>query len=263
MTEISSSWCLLPGTYRLLAADETAVYGIQAPLVITAGTALADVQLVAGVSMVTGTVIDPATGDPIPGVVLHISGAGIDGLTDTVTDQSGNYEFAGPAGDQLTISSDAIGYAYQAQQVTLPASGSTTQNFSLAAGITFSGVVDDSGTEAPLASASVAVRNESGSLDGYTAVADSQGNFLLDTLPAGTYDVVVAAPGYQSLVVRGVTISGTAVARSFSLDPASTSVFGVVSDSSGAGWPARSSWRPTPPETSSPRPPPAPAATTP
>jgi Carboxypeptidase regulatory-like domain len=224
-----------PGSYHLLAADETAVYGNQAALAITVGTDLTSVQLVARTSMVTGTFKDAATGDPLPGAVLHISGAGIDGFIDTLTDQSGNYQFAGPAGDQLTISSDATGYAYQTQQVTLPASGSTTLNFSLTAGITFSGTIAVGGTEAPLANATVAVRNENGPLDWYTAVSDAQGNFLVDTLPAGTYDVVVAATGYQSLVVRGMAISGTAVARTFSLDPASISVSGVVSDSSGRG----------------------------
>ncbi len=218
---------LEPGTYYLVAADETAVYGTQAPLAITAGTDLAGVQLVASVPMVTGTVTDAVTGDPVAGAVLHISGAGIDGLTDTLTDASGNFQFAGPAGDQLTITSNATGYAYQTQQVTLPASGSTTLNFALTAGITLSGTVTGSGAAAPLANATVAVRNESGPLEWYTAVSDPQGNFLLDTLPAGTYDIVVAATGYQSLVIRGMAISGSELGRTFSLEPASISVSGV------------------------------------
>src|SRR5262249_50859009 len=153
---------------------------------------------------------------------------GIDGFTDAVTDDAGHYQLAGPAGSVLKLATDAAGHAYTIQTVTLPASGTTTLNLPLGPGLSFAGAVRDGVTAGPLVSAVVALRNQAGPSEGYTVLTNAQGRFLLTTLPAGTYDVIVASPGHQTSVLRGLVISGTGAVQDFSLDASSISLSGRV-----------------------------------
>ncbi len=93
------------------------------------------------------------------------------------------------------------------------------------------GTVTDAGTGAPIASAAVSV-------PGVSTTTDAKGHYTL-TLPAGTYDVSVAAYGYEPKTVPGVTVldGGTAVTDVVLTAIPKISISGVVKDGSGHGWP--------------------------
>ncbi|MDQ2776163.1 MAG: carboxypeptidase-like regulatory domain-containing protein, partial [Acidobacteriota bacterium] len=71
---------------------------------------------------------------------------------------------------------------------------------------TLTGVVSDP-SGAVVANAKVTLRN-AGSGDVRDSVADSQGYYTFASVPVGTYDVTVEAPGFQNFKVSGVGLGG-------------------------------------------------------
>ena len=88
-----------------------------------------------------------------------------------------------------------------------PTATATATNTPNPGGIgSISGTVTDP-SSAPLAGANVSTYPSSG----VTATTDSQGNYTLANVPAGTYSVVVTASGYNATYVGGVTVTNNNV----------------------------------------------------
>lgn len=93
------------------------------------------------------------------------------------------------------------------------------------------GTVTDAATGKPVAGATV-------STSATSTTTDSQGNYTL-VLPAGSYDLTVAAYGYDTKTVSGVQVTnGGTATENEALTPAPTvHVTGTVTDGSGHGYP--------------------------
>ncbi|GAA5188421.1 hypothetical protein GCM10023322_39080 [Rugosimonospora acidiphila] len=93
------------------------------------------------------------------------------------------------------------------------------------------GTVTDAGTHAPIAGATVSTSDMNTS-------TDAAGHFDL-SVPAGSYDLTVAAYGYGSATVTGVAVAdGATVTENVALSALpSATVSGTVTDGSGHGWP--------------------------
>ena len=81
----------------------------------------------------TGTVTDAATGNPVPGAAVNISGGRNGKASYTViTDSTGHYQWwLDAADDPLLVSAAKDGYQPQAQTVSITPSAATTLNFAL------------------------------------------------------------------------------------------------------------------------------------
>ncbi|HEX3528051.1 MAG TPA: carboxypeptidase regulatory-like domain-containing protein [Thermoanaerobaculia bacterium] len=172
---------------NLLAAADGLAYtydgrGVRSALAVTAA-----------LGTVSGQVVDAATGLPIPGATVRITGTG----DATATDAAGNFTLTRAAGI-YTLTATAAGY--------LPA---TTLPFTLSAGVDspvgtiplaaapgrITGTVVSSIDGGPLAGVSVTVP-ESGAV----AFTDASGAFALEQ-PAGTYSLILSLPGYADQTV--------------------------------------------------------------
>ena len=99
------------------------------------------------------------------------------------------------------------------------------------------GTVTDSATATPIVGATVTAHDTGAGTDA-SATTDASGHYALN-LSVGTYDLTVAAYGYASATVSGVTVAdGATVTENVALTavPRST-VSGTVADGSGHGWP--------------------------
>ncbi|WBB68530.1 S8 family serine peptidase [Micromonospora sp. WMMD812] len=157
-----------------------------------------------------GTVTDAASGSPIAGAAIAITGPADRQLT---TGTDGTYSALLPAGD-YQVAASAFGYQSKTSPATVTKSATTTLNIALSAvpSVTVSGAVTDgSGHGWPLY-AKVVVEGPSGVSD-YTTPAN--GRYSL-SLPAGaTYRLRVEPqyPGYQTVTKEVVVASRNVTAN--------------------------------------------------
>ena len=165
---------------------------------------------VLGQSVIEGNV-SSASGEALVGANVTVDGTAYGGATGS----DGNYEINIPSGDisgaSVILTASYIGYQSASQSVNVPASGSVTQNFSLA--------VDAIGMKAISVTALgfTANRHEQGSSSVSVAAADmtrSGESLMGNSLAAKASNVIVNAvagdPGAStSIRIRGAnTISG-------------------------------------------------------
>jgi len=221
---------LVPGTYAVQAFADGKAFAPDTNLVIASNTNLDDVDIIAGAAVAQGTLTNAGNGQPLANARLFITGSTIDGVMEIQTNASGQYSFTGPAGAMFEIVARPDGLAYAVQNVTLSGGGPVTANFSLGAGASISGAVRDGSNGAPLGGALIQFRQIGGPADGPIAITNAAGQYAINGLPAGNYDIVVVADGEQSFVVTSIAIATGANARDFNLEDTSTSISGTVRD---------------------------------
>ena len=123
----------------------------------------------------------------------------------------------------------AQGLAYQQQTISIDGSGGSV-DFNIDAGRIIAGTVRDAfGNPIPFAQVGI-VDQETGEI--HRAVADINGNYRNDSLPSGTFDVIVADRTH-SVVVSGVVPGYEPTRVDASLAPGGGRLSGVVRDASG------------------------------
>ncbi|MFC4911821.1 S8 family serine peptidase [Actinomadura gamaensis] len=154
---------------------------------VTAGTA--------GLSDLSGTVTDAASGRPLAGATVHVTGPMDRSFT---TGADGAYRFRLVAG-KYEISTTAFGYVTGTTTLTLAKDGSATQGVALAPTprVDLTGTVTDGSGKGGGLPAKVTAEDG----DGHTwaATADASGRYALPLLPNLSYTVTYAStePGYD------------------------------------------------------------------
>ena len=182
------------------------------------------------VASVSGTVTD-ASGKAVVGATVSVSN--VSGFSQTaIADRQGKYSLDGLPGGAYKISVTAKGFKpFEVADVALvagdvvpldvvlepgkveptpaTASNATKGTAGPAAAkarkpASMNGMVTDmAGTAIP--GANVSIANASGFHQ--TAVADAKGNYVVNGLPPGTYDVSASAPGFKAFQAPGVTVA--------------------------------------------------------
>lgn len=144
-------------------------------------------------STISGTVKDEATGNPIAGAEVSITGTNISALTDS----NGNYSLTGIKTMILTIRGVASGYDERVYSFTLNAYGEYQVPFTLAktgsSTTTVFGTVLDAATNSPIAGAEVSIRGTE-----VLALTDSAGKYRLSGLTDMVLNVKASATGYDT-----------------------------------------------------------------
>ncbi|HEX9626663.1 MAG TPA: carboxypeptidase regulatory-like domain-containing protein, partial [Acidiferrobacterales bacterium] len=225
-----------PGQYTLryqLAGfnGATQAAAVQAGQVVDLGT----IRLTAlpDVGVITGIVVDAASGQPLAGVRIDVGGATTASAT---TDALGSYRIVSPPG-AVTVAASAAGYDSVTGAGTVVAGG--TLSFSPALNlsgttpsdpaVTLIGEVVDADSGAPLAGAQVSIQGSA------SATADGAGRFLIEQLTAGTLDITVSFSGYQAVAYtaiapEGATVDLGAVRLTRLATPTTTTVIGRILD---------------------------------
>lgn len=147
-----------------------------------------DIFVYEALGQLSGTVLDKASNDPLPGVAVSA------GYGRTVfTDAEGNYVIDNVLPGTYNLTASLAGYAFDpaVRQVSVPPSSSGL-GFLATASDTFalSGKIIDGATNEPLAGVVVSDGN------GRTAATDDQGIYTLSGLPGGSYTLTPSKPGY-------------------------------------------------------------------
>ncbi len=261
-----------PGSYLLTVSAPGFATTQPVPFSIAQGVftriPTASLALVSTIGTVGGRITDKATGNPLAGATITVlNSAGNTVATVSTTNapsspaapngDSGpiNYAVRLPAGDYSLVVS-AAGHAQAGPiAVTVTANTFVRKDAALSASPgTLGGLVTVRGTNQPLSGATVTIADASGN-----PVRDANGNIVgpfttstvsspvagptgdgqplnyRGSVPPGTYQVQVSAPGYNSPSPATVTVVTNAFVRSDAvLIPNPGTLGGLVKDSSGA-----------------------------
>ncbi|MDI5939156.1 S8 family serine peptidase [Micromonospora sp. DH15] len=179
--------------------------------------ALLDAAPIGETGTLAGTVTDAATGDPVPGATVALTGPASRQLT---TGADGRYSSLLPAGD-YQVAVTAFGYAARTLPATVRAAATTTLDVALTAvpSVTVSGAVTDgSGHGWPLY-AKVSV--EGLPVSDYTAPGNGRYSLTLPASATYTLKVEPQYPGYQTVTREVVVGSGNKTQNvAVTVDPA-------------------------------------------
>ncbi len=185
-----------------------------------------------GEGIVTGSITDAATGDPIANAHITVTGSA---TTSAVTNALGAYRIVAPAGN-ISITASAPGYRDTVGTATLTAGatltfspGLLTESATVPTLATLIGTVVDAASNQPLADVSVVAAGST-----VTAVTDGNGQFLLEGLAPGAWILDVNRVGYQGLRLSLTAPAGTSDLGTIRLPFATASgntLAGVVTDS--------------------------------
>lgn len=187
----------------------------------------------ASTGIIKGTVTDAATGQPLSGAVISLSGSY---SATTTTSADGSFIFTGVTPGSVTIEASFAGYSTStgmgsitAGSVLLfsPRLGTESQTGTTG---TLTGTVVAGSTSIPVAGAVITV-------DGGTAVSsDSQGAFSISGIGAGTHQVTIMSSGYASLsysvIISGGGTTDMGMITLMSSAGTSSTITGVITDAS-------------------------------
>lgn len=197
--------------------------------IISGQTTSANVSLTSNPGFALGAVTDVATGLGLPGALVEILQNSVVIATQQ-TDSNGNYTINNLAPGTYLLRASATNYQVGVSSVIIIASQNTVVNVTLQNQPgTVTGAILSNLTQAPLSNATVNIY--SGALLVATVLTDTNGEYTVEGLASGNYQLNVQADGYQTAVSAFVVNSGGTTQLNFSLSNLTGSVTGVALDS--------------------------------
>jgi len=142
-------------------------------------------------AILSGTLIDENTNIPLQGITVNLIGE--TNLT-VVTDEQGNFSFSGLKNGTYLLQIVDSEYANLSSNVTLSGDDinfntirlSQTQDSTVSI---LKGVIKDADTNEPIVGATITIGTK-------TAVTDSDGNYIINSLKSGSYTIKITKSGY-------------------------------------------------------------------
>ncbi len=194
------------GQYRLVAINPVFQRGELSFTAAPDEVVVMDFTLNPEPGRITGKITDVTTNSPLVGALVLVFGASeIDPIGRAVTDHLGNFLISGLAPGTYTVAALATDYARNSQGSTVESNQVSTTNIALVPNpALISGRVTDFDGN-PITTANVKVINTNNVVLG-SAAADVNGIYQISNLPAGTFSILVTAPGYAN-VIGGITLT--------------------------------------------------------
>ena len=171
-------------------------------------------------SYLEGVVKDCSTGNPVSGVKVQIlnPGLSISSATD-VTDPQGKYGVGVMTAGTYTVVFSKQAYVSQSFTVSVTSGNVTTLNVQLCSQsppFNYTGHVFNNTTSLGIAGANV--HFDDNTLF-YDTITDASGNFTIQNMLSGTYNVVIGKWGYITKCFSNQTINSSTSAMNVGLDP--------------------------------------------
>jgi hypothetical protein len=183
-------------------------------------------SLVPNAGIISGTVINENTTNPISGATIKLF-QGTTFLTTTSTNTSGGYSFPNLAPGNYIVVAGATGYGTEFQGAVVSIGITTTVNFALRSQQgAIAGTVTDASTTNPISGATVTILN--GNTIITSVETDVGGNYSAPNLTPGNYTVIVYAINYQTQSKGATVTAGNTTIVDFALISAPGTIQGIV-----------------------------------
>jgi protocatechuate 3,4-dioxygenase beta subunit len=227
------------GTYNLIAS--AAGHTTQTLRVTVAAANLTRNFLLVGLPagiVISGTVTDTVSGNPLAGAKVYLRTGGGGTLVDSaIAAANGTYSIDSVLPGTYRLVASAALHTTKTEIGVVVAAANITRNFQLVglpAGIIISGLVTDSVSGTPLAGAIVRLRT--GVVNPVvvdSAITAANGAYAIDSVDAGTYSLNATAANHNAKTVAGVVVAAVNVTENIQLLglPAGIVISGTVTDS--------------------------------
>ncbi len=160
---------------------------------------------------IAGVVTRQGTSQLLAGVSISTTPA----TSTTVTDANGHYQLNSVAPGSYRVNASLTGYVAGYVDVTVTAGQQATGPIplTLAPG-SISGTILNATTNDPIAGVTVTTNPSTSSV-----VTDAGGQYFIDNVPAGDYDVTANAGGYEAQTVHVIVVAGQNYAQNMNLTP--------------------------------------------
>lgn len=223
---------LTAGTYEVLASVDGLTYSEQSTVV--GGGSTVDIDFTPGVRTISGVVEDNGA-LPIEGATVLIYLVGPDSSLSLVkviqTGSDGAFSVTGLADGSYRVTALADGLAEERTDAVVAGSDPVPLTFSLDPEGRLEGVISDLISSAPLAGAELRLINQANGI-AVALLADADGNYIVENLLPGTYDVIAFASDHQALI-GSTTIAAGDNTLNLELAAFSTQLSGQVTSISG------------------------------
>ena len=226
---------MVAGTYTL--SLNGAILGAASAVPLNDGEQVTGVTLSASAGgTLLGTTNNASDGSILAGASIEALGANGEHFTVT-SGANGQYQIPGLPPGTYTIIATASGVARVVDEGVSIGSGGQTLNLSFSPQSTIGGTIAPAANltngDAPTVSAQPVGSTDPNQI--YTATPDSNGNFTLTNLPAGSYNLTVSLNGYFSSVVANVAVASGAAQSVGAVDlTEGSTISGVVTSTDSA-----------------------------
>ncbi|GAB1765757.1 carboxypeptidase regulatory-like domain-containing protein [Priestia megaterium] len=156
--------------------------------------------LLADPGIISGTIRDVVTNQPVPGAVVNLfPNQSLSPIAFAVTDQLGNYQFPGLQPGSYVVVGSEFNYASASAGSTVTSNKVTIANLFLQPNFaSISGTVSTL-ESLPINNATVRILNQNQVIIGY-GITNENGFYAIGNIPVGTFTVIASAPGFQSVL---------------------------------------------------------------
>lgn len=230
-TDLNGNYTIIgldPGSYTVVALANSYQDAIEGAVIQGGQTTILNFSLDSNPGSVSGHVSASNTGLPIAGAIVEIT-FNSRVIESTQTDLSGNYTFSGLAPDSYVVEAHADNFQTKESTVVVQSNQTSIVNFSLDPfpGI-LTGSVTDANTSLPIAGAAVLVFSNNQLID--EALTDPSGNYTIDDLPPGSYQVLAIVRNYQMKILPATIQSSQTTTLNFSLETNPSTLQGQVTN---------------------------------
>jgi len=178
--------------------------------------------------IISGTVTDAATTDPIAGATIEIFDRTVL-IAVAITDPNGTYQVIDLAPGDYFVVAGKDSYQIQFAAATVLSNETTTVNFALISDPgTISGTVTDASTTDPIPNATVAVFQ--GTTFIHFELTDSSGDYTISNLAPGTYTVLAFAEGFQAAFSTETVVANSVTTANFALNVSPGAISGTITE---------------------------------
>lgn len=223
---------LAEGTYTVITSATSFGDKIDLVTLFSGETEILNVALSPAASTLRGGVRVAGTNEPIPGALVQVFRIGTEiPVASVLTDGNGGYVITGLEPREYRVVFSADGFASDVYRILLRNGEDRTLNGFLGTNpAVVRGRVTDVVTGEPiLGAAVVTVVSGSGIIIALT-LTDQSGNYILNSMPAGEYQIIFSAEGYVTNTVEVTLSAGEIRTLNQALQPNPATFRGTVRD---------------------------------
>ncbi|WP_146526339.1 carboxypeptidase regulatory-like domain-containing protein [Novipirellula artificiosorum] len=222
-----------PGTYQVEVNTEEFGFIPQSNIELSAGTDIDGIDFQAGSRVISGVLLDAATGDPIQGgrIVVRSLDANLvaPSRIRAATDSSGNFQVIGLTTGTYRLTAGADHFGRTSVDIDVGAEDPAALSLELGPQTRLRGTIRDATTNQVIAEASVFLIDRTNSSIVGITISDADGEFEVFDVPVGDFEAIIVADGHETLITS-VSVATGQQHDNIQLNPSTIQIRGKVTN---------------------------------